>query len=669
MIFDPVADRYFRISEKEHYIISQFNSDKEIDKVSELLTDAGIEISIEDVAATTQFLNQNNLLLPVYYITEKKLNMLKIFKRKMLPTRLMSSYLFIKIPLFKPDVLLSKTITHIKTIFNKWTFLFLAIISLIGYIQLVSRWDKVIAIVLQSFTFAGMTRYVSTIIILKLFHEFSHAYVAKALGVRVRRMGVSFILFFPRFYTDVTDSWRIPDRRKRVYIDVAGIACEVLIGGFAALVWTNSGPGILNTIAYYVFAVSITNTVLVNGNPFIRYDGYYLLMDLTGIDNLQKRGITAAVVFLRKCILGIDDTPRGRKTPKDRFLIFYGISAFIYRLFLYTSIILIIYLKFIKVIGIILMILEVYILIIKPLINEIRTVMKMKQRIKRTNLTVSILLLGAILLIFLIPLPWNISMPGEVKAKELYVVRARNQGFLLRIHADDQDEIEAGTGLVEQQNPFLEFEAKQKQLELVLAETELDQLLGDSQTIALGKLKQQQLEAQKKSLANIKREESRLSIESSFPGYFLYNKELLHKGKWLKKGEIIGELYNPKKQLIYAYAKEEYIDKLKVGDKVTFFIHSELKGFSGSVISVNSVASKKMLGPSPLLTSFGGHINVIPQNQFILEEPHYKVVIEPTSEIPMHIGRTGTVYIRKYTSVAVNIFRKVSNLYHREFAF
>ena len=63
---------------------------------------------------------------------------------------------------------------------------------------------------------------------------------------------------------------------------------EIIIGGLAVLVWLNTAPGVVNTLCYYIFAVSVVNTVFINGNPFIRYDGYYLLMDATGIDNLQR---------------------------------------------------------------------------------------------------------------------------------------------------------------------------------------------------------------------------------------------------------------------------------------------------------------------------------------------------------------------------------------------
>ena len=36
--------------------------------------------------------------------------------------------------------------------------------------------------------------------------------------------------------------------------------------------------------------VAGVSTILFNGNPLLRYDGYYILSDLLGILNLAQRG-------------------------------------------------------------------------------------------------------------------------------------------------------------------------------------------------------------------------------------------------------------------------------------------------------------------------------------------------------------------------------------------
>ncbi len=669
VVFDPVADRYFRVSEKEHHIIGHFNGRKTVAEVAETLSHAGIDVSKEEVVAVAHFLTQSSLLLPAYSSTEKRLNLLKNMKRKALPSKVAGSYLFLRIPLWKPDRFLSRTAPFIRAIFNRWMILLLALISLVGYMQLIVRWNEVAATVLASFNFAGATRYFLTIVVLKLFHEFAHAYAAKSLGIRVRRMGLAFIVFFPRLYTDVTDSWRIRDRRKRLTIDAAGIVCELLIGGFAAMAWANTGPGLPNRIAYYVFAVSVISTVLVNGNPFIRYDGYYLLMDLTGIDNLQRRGIGGTVAFLRKYLWGIDTPSSPGSGWKKGFLIFYGFAAFTYRIFLYTAIILIVYYKFTKVVGMALMVLEVYLLLLKPLINEIRTVSKMKSMIRKRNCLLSILSFSCVLLVLMIPLPWNIVMPGEVRPEEFYMVRAQSGGFVTHVCANGHTEVTEGMCLLSQRNPFLEWEEKRTSLEVELAETELDQLQGASETIAYSRAKEKQLEGLRGALADIRRRKSLLSLASPVSGLFVCYDRDLREGKWLKTGDAVGEVYKPGKARIYAYAMSADVRELAPGDKVKFTINGELGECAGSVLSVSVVADKRFSSPSPLLSSFGGPLEVMSQRSPL--EPgkaYYQVIIRPDRST-MPVGRTGVVRIRKYSSVAARLLRKVLDVSQKELSF
>ena len=341
IIFDPVADKYFRISEKEHIIISFLAENSPIENLQIKIELIDSKITKEFILTVISFLNNNGLLQGNYKITENRLQQLRKLKAKALPSKLMSSYLFFRIPLLKPDNFLTKTTDIVKAIFNKWLLLFLFIISVCGYIGVVIHWHKFAAEIIGSLNYSGLIRYGITIIILKLFHELGHAYSAKFAGIRVRRFGIGVIIFFPRFFIDITDSWRLKGRKQRMLIDSAGILVELLIGGIAALIWLNTGPGTVNTISYFVFAVSIINTVLVNGNPFIRYDGYYLLMDLVNIDNLQRQGSLEIKLLSREYFFGIKEKVSHTITGwKKYFVIIYGISSFIYRIFLYTGIIL-----------------------------------------------------------------------------------------------------------------------------------------------------------------------------------------------------------------------------------------------------------------------------------------------------------------------------------------
>ena len=125
---------------------------------------------------------------------------------------------------------------------------------------------------------------------LKLVHECGHAVCAKKHGVHVGKMGVMLFLMAPLAYVDVTDAWKLVRRRDRVQIALAGIYVELAIGAVAAWIWWCSPVGFTKHLAAQVFLIAGPATLLVNANPLLRLDGYYVLSDLLEIPNLRALG-------------------------------------------------------------------------------------------------------------------------------------------------------------------------------------------------------------------------------------------------------------------------------------------------------------------------------------------------------------------------------------------
>lgn len=120
----------------------------------------------------------------------------------------------------------------------------------------------------------------------RLLHEMGHAIACYHFGGECHELGVYFLLFIPLLYCDVSDSWRQPERRRRMAVAGAGIFVELCVAGVCGLLWSWSAPGLLHTLFLNMMLVSSVNTILVNGNPLVRFDGYYMLSDLLGIPNL-----------------------------------------------------------------------------------------------------------------------------------------------------------------------------------------------------------------------------------------------------------------------------------------------------------------------------------------------------------------------------------------------
>ena len=123
---------------------------------------------------------------------------------------------------------------------------------------------------------------------MKILHELGHAYAARHFGARVPVIGLAFLVMFPILYTDTTDVWRIQEKRSRTLINGAGITVELCIAAISLLLWAFLPDGIFRSIAFFAATTSWAMSLFVNLNPWMRFDGYYLISDLLGVENLQK---------------------------------------------------------------------------------------------------------------------------------------------------------------------------------------------------------------------------------------------------------------------------------------------------------------------------------------------------------------------------------------------
>jgi len=670
-LYDPVSGRYYRIEERRYRILSCMDQNYTLEEFLQKLDLNGIHTNRQDIQETLNFLRMSGLLLPEYGVDAARLEKTKENKQRLFYMILLNSYLFLRIPLLKPDRFLNETQAAIRSVFNRWTLLLLAIIALSGYISLVPNWHRLTEELLQSISLEGLLRYSLAVILIKCVHEFAHAYVAKNYGIRVRRMGVAFIVFFPRLYTDLTDAWRINDRKHRFLIDAAGILSEVVIGGIGALVWANSGPGSAHTVAYYVFAVSIINTVLVNGNPFIRYDGYYMLMDMVGIDNLQRRGTEMFRALFRRSFFGLNyPVERLGEEWRNHFTFLFGIASFIYRFFLYTSIILIVYFQFTKTIGIVLLMLEFWLLLVKPLTMEVKSLMAQKKEFKRRNLMIAYAILAVILLPLIVPLPWTIDSPCEVRSMTAAMIYVQNSGRLAAVAVKDGDTVKKDQLLFRFESPELEWQYRQTLLQKSSLRAEIDQLQSTPDTLGGVKVKQQQLKAADNQLEELIRRRDLMTVRAPFDGVVAFSDPDLRPGKIFTRGEMLAEIYDPGQLRVLGYVKEEHIDRISPDDDAAIAIDNVLGTIPGKVAAANPVPAELVL-PGPLLSLFGGPLPArrAETGGFELLSPYYQVAVIPENSPLLRYGSTGTLQIKKYSSVGWTLLRKVIAVLQQELSF
>lgn len=114
-----------------------------------------------------------------------------------------------------------------------------------------------------------------------LFHEIGHAAASEHYGVHPHSLGFGVFWIYPVLFTDVSGTWQLK-RWQRAIVGAAGLYFHLIASSIACLV-AISIPSRLPVLLVY----SIWLAVFLNGNPFLQFDGYWIVTDLLGIPNLR----------------------------------------------------------------------------------------------------------------------------------------------------------------------------------------------------------------------------------------------------------------------------------------------------------------------------------------------------------------------------------------------
>ncbi len=287
----------------------------------------------------------------------------------------------------------------------------------------------------------------------KLLHEFGHALTCKHFGGDCHEMGVMLLVFTPCLYCNVTDAWKLPNRWHRIAITAAGIYVEVVLASVCALLWWYSQVGFFNTVCLNVMVVCSVGTVLLNGNPLLRYDGYYLLSDFMEFPNLWQDSRSQVRGLLSRFVWGFDPGNPVSLRHRSGMLLLYACCSMIYRVMVVTSVLYLIY-RILTPLGLLLaaqiMTAMVIIGIVSvPIRSAQRTLASpiMRRRIKPRQVAFAAsVCLAAAAGFFLIPLPCRIGAPVTIESLDARRVYVSVPGRLMQAVAIG-DVVNAGDAL------------------------------------------------------------------------------------------------------------------------------------------------------------------------------------------------------------------------------
>lgn len=345
VVKDPVSLRYYRFKEHERFLLDYMDGKHTLEEAQKAF-EARFRperLTLEDLESFTSQLLQAGLAQNESPAAGKQLyDRYKKRQRSRLAQTFLN-ILYIKIPLYDPDRLLTRLKGPLSFIFTRWFFALSVAVMLIALGLVLSQWNTFISKLpsaSQFFTVHTLIYLWAALGLVKIIHEFGHGLSCKTFGGEVHEMGLLFLVLSPCLYCNVSDSWTLPNKWHRIIISGAGIYVELVIAALATFVWWWSDKGtFLNNLALSMMIVCSVSTVIFNGNPLMRFDGYYMLADWLEIPNLRDRSNKYLSSLAQQYLLGMEVQPEPYMALRRRILfVTYAVVSYLYRWFITFSI-------------------------------------------------------------------------------------------------------------------------------------------------------------------------------------------------------------------------------------------------------------------------------------------------------------------------------------------
>ncbi|MBE9636998.1 efflux RND transporter periplasmic adaptor subunit [Salipiger mangrovisoli] len=386
--------------------------------------------------------------------------------------------LALRVPVFDPDGFLSATLPLVRPIYSiLGVLLFLSVVGY-GLVLAALDWGPLTANVFDRFATAE-----NVILLLlaypcvKALHELGHAYSIKRWGGEVHEIGLMFLVFVPVPYVDASDSIAFASKWQRMLVGAAGILVEIFLAALAMIVWDGAEEGLLRAFAFNVMLIGGVSTLLFNGNPLLRFDGYYVLCDWLEIPNLGQRANRYLGYLVQRYGFGLTWAESPVTAPREAPWLFgYAVAAFLYRLLITIGIVGLVATRFF-VIGVILAIWAFFLMLILPVLKGLWFVLAdpaLRRNRGRALAVTAVLVGGMITAVLAVPVPHNTMAEGVVFPRPDAFANATSEGVVTEVFVAPGQQVSRGTALLRIEDPLIEARRNLLQARLTEIERRLD---------------------------------------------------------------------------------------------------------------------------------------------------------------------------------------------------
>lgn len=671
-IYDPLRHTFVQIDAATYVVLSLWSRHRDGQALLDALeADGRVACDAERLQALLGFLTQHHLLAPDHEGRWKGLLAEQRSAHGSLLQRAVHNYLFFKVPLCNPERFLVRTLPLARLLATPFAIALIWTLGMLG-IYLASRQSEEFFTTIPDFLNPeGLALILVALVFVKLAHELGHAYQATALGCRVPEMGVAFIFATPFPYTDVTDAWRLTDRRQRFQIDSAGIRVELALAVLGLFLWSFLPPGSARTIAFAVCCVSIVGSLAINLNPFMRFDGYHLLSSMMGVDGLQERSFALGRWHIREVLFRPRmPCPEVMPRRKRALLIAYAYSTWIYRLVTFTALALVVYHAFFKILGLILFAIEIYVLVARPMVREFKVWIAMRRSLLTPRAAFTAAAAATLLGLAAVPLSGRVAIPAVLMSAEVRPVHAPRPAMIESVAVAHGQSVRAGETIAILASPAIAQEIQLRTTELDLARLQLARRGADASDREASMVLENKVVELETRLAGLEQERRNLVLRAPIDGRIAELNPVLNAGRWISPRERIALVTATGRYRVRGYVPESDIWRIAAGTTGTFVPASLQRSGVSVAISRIALSAAGDIELPELASPYQGTIEVQPdaRNRLAPRTAHYAVEMSIDAPVPDHeLMVKGTAFVTgAKESVLAGFWRQTLKVLLRE---
>jgi putative peptide zinc metalloprotease protein len=480
----------------------------------------------------------------------------------------LTNVLFIRIPLLDPDHFLERWVGIVGWLFG-WVGLALWLTILAaGLYFVVGNMSELIHQSSDVLAPDNLILLYLSIVIIKVCHEFGHAFACKRFGKltgtsgQVHVMGVMFLVFIPLPYVDASSAWAFRKKWHRAVVGMAGVIVELAGAAIAAIIWANTSTGTLHIIAYNIMFVASISTLLFNGNPLLRFDAYYVLSDLIEIPNLSQRATGYIQYLVKKYAWRLKQAHNpAHSLGESIWFVCYGIISTAYRIFICIRILLFLNNRLPEELFILVPFFAASAIIAWVLvpIGKFIRYLATSGELSRTRGRAIASTVGTMVVIIaglgILRVPDHCRVEGVVEPVKLAIVHVESDGFITDFLHSEQAVAPGRGALIKAVNPQLETE--REQLSAELRGLEVKRRIAETEEIAAAQILDEQIQALQEKIERVDFELSSLHLQPVLAGTWVAPDIEKAKGAYLHRGEQIGVVASLEEVRIRATARQK----------------------------------------------------------------------------------------------------------------